>query len=187
MVTFPTYKVADQLLQSYELHVVQLCPIVHLPSLRSLLKTSYVRINQHESVPPGQAALLLSILAIAAFFYPPSAHSDVATTEQDTVNLCRLFSKSALDVQDHSRRNTSGSLEDIQACIILSHVFFHLEGFSARGRLLLTTAASIAKDLRLHRLDIDDGESVEQETEVCVLIEREITRRVFWYIASTDW
>ena len=69
----------------------------------------------------------------------------------------------------------------------MSLVTYHLDGFSARGCLLSTAAASIARDLRLHRLDANNELSTENEASVRVLIDREVKRRVFWYIASTDW
>jgi hypothetical protein len=164
-----------------------MCRVLHIPTVRSLVKTFYLRISQNESVLPGQAALLLSLFALSAFFYRPFDNSPVATTEHDAVHLSKFWSKGALDVLDHSHRNTSGSLEDIQASILMSYVTYHLDGFSARGRHLSTAAASIARDLRLHRLDADNESPTERETSLHVLIDRKAKRRVFWHIASTDW
>ncbi|KAI1371645.1 hypothetical protein F4677DRAFT_435290 [Hypoxylon crocopeplum] len=186
-VIFPPYRAALLLLQSYESNLDYMCRILHLETIRSLIKTIYLRINQGESAPPGQAALLLSIFALSAFFYEPFENSEVATTEQDAVHFSNVMSKGALDVLDYSRRNTSGTLEDVQAYILMSFVTFHLDGFSARGRILSTTAASLARDLRLHRLDAADEYPPENEPNVRVLIDREVKRRVFWSIASTDW
>ena len=160
---------------------------MHIPTIRSLINATYLRINQRETVLPGQAALLLSIFALAAFFYHPCDDSEVASTERDAIRLSKFWSKCALDVLDHSRRNTSGSLEDIQAYIIMSLAIHHLDGFSTRGRLLTTTATSLARDLRLHRLDAENESPAEKQTSARDLIDREVKRRVFWYIASTDW
>ena len=188
IVTFPVYRIADLLFQSYESNVVHLCRILHIPTVRSLIKTFYLRINQSESVLPGQAALLLSIFAIAAYFYQPSDSSEVANTKHDAIHLSKVLSRGALDVLDYSRRNTSGTLEDVQASILMSYVTYHLDGFSTRGRLLSTAATSIARELRLHRLDADNESSdAENEPSHRVFIEREVKRRVFWHIASTDW
>ena len=187
IVTFPVYRIAILLFQSYESNVDHVCRILHIPTVRSLMQTFYLRLSRSEAILPGQAALLLSIYALAAFFYPPSDNSEVATSEHASVHLSKVLSKCALDVLDHSRRNTSGTLEDVQAYILMSYVIFHLDGFSARGRLLSVAAASIARDLRLHRLDADTEFPAEKETSVRVLIDREVKRRVFWYIASRDW
>jgi hypothetical protein len=186
-VTIPSYKVAFLLLQSYESVVGHVCRVVHVPTLRSLMKTFYLQLNRSEPIEPGQAALLLSVFAVAVFFYPSSENSEVATSRQDSLHLCKIFSKGALDLLDNSRRNTSGTLEDVQAYILMSFLSFHLDGFSARGRLLSMTAAASARDLRLHRLDADAEFNPEQDISARVLVVREVKRRVFWYIAATDW
>ncbi|KAE9363025.1 hypothetical protein N431DRAFT_489964 [Stipitochalara longipes BDJ] len=185
IIIIPVYKVATLLFQSYESNVDHLCHILHLPTIRSLIKTFYLSINQNESVLPGQAALLVSIFAIGAYFYQPADGSEVATTSQDANHLYKILSRGALDILDYSRRNTSGTLEDVQASILMSFVAYHLDGFSAGGRGLLTTAAAIAKGLRFHRLDADNESS--DETSARLLIDREVKRRVFWHIATTDW
>lgn len=137
------------------------------------MRAVYSQITQNEPVVPGQAALLLSIFALAAYFYRPSVYSEVATSQQDVVHISKMFSREALDVLDYSRRATSGTLEDVQAYILMSFVTFHLDGFSARGRILSTTALSIARELRLHRLDADNESSAtENETSPCSLVDR---------------
>jgi hypothetical protein len=184
-ITFPPYKVAVLLFQCYETYIDHISRILHIPTVRALIKTVYLRLNQGKSGPPGQAALLLSIFALAAVFYQPSEHSEVASSDQDAVNLSKAMGKGALDALDYSRRSTSGSLEDIQAYILMSHVSFHLDGFSARGRLLSATAAAIARDLCLHRLDANP--CANQDTSIRSLVDCEVKRRVFWYITTQDW
>lgn len=187
-VTFPVYRVASLLCESYESNVDHLCRILHKPTVRSLITTFYIRINESEPILPSEAALLLSIFAIAAYFYSYFDGSEIVTTRQDAIHLSKTLSKGALDVLDYTRRNTSGTLEDVQATIIMSFVTWHLDGFSARGRLLSTAAMSIARELRLHRLDAaEESSAFERETSVTFLINREVKRRVFWHIASTDW
>jgi len=187
VVTIPEYRIATLLFQSYESNVDHLCHILHLPTMQSLMKTFYLRINQNRPVSPGQAALLVSIFAIGAYFHQPSPHSEVATSSQDANHLYKILSRGALDILDHSRRTTSGILEDVQASILMSFVAYHLDGFAAGGRLLLTTAAALARGLRLHRLDADTESAAENEASGRLLIEREVKRRVFWHIATTDW
>lgn len=188
IVTIPAYNIASLLFPSYESSVDHLCHILHIPTLWSLMKNFYLRISQSESVLPGQGALLLSILAIAAHFYQPFNNSEVATTKPDAIDLSKILSRGALTVLDFSRRNTLGTLEDVQATILMSFVAYHIDGLSARGRILLTSAVSIARELHLHRLDADNELSVpENETGLRRSIDREVKRRVFWHIASTDW
>lgn len=185
---FPTYSTAVMLFDNFEANVDHVCRILHNPTTRSLMKNIYLRLSQKEHVPPGQAALMLSIFSLSAFFYHASAGSELATTDRDTVYLSKFWGAAAMDVLDHSHRDTSGSLEDIQAAILMSYVTYHLDGFSARGRLLSTVAASIAKDLRLHRLDAESLlSSKDQPISLRESIDREVKRRVFWHITATDW
>ncbi|KAM0810362.1 putative C6 zinc finger domain [Seiridium cardinale] len=151
------------------------------------MKSFYLRLSRNESVPSGQVALLLSIFSLSAFFYNAGPASEVATSELDATRLSKFWGNGALDVLDHSQRNSSGCMEDIQACILMSYVTYHIDGPSARGRLLATTATSIARDLRLHRLDANGEDPMNIETNPRVLIEQEVKRRVFWHIAATDW
>ncbi|KAH6676341.1 hypothetical protein B0J14DRAFT_352337 [Halenospora varia] len=188
IVVFPTYRIATLLLQNYEANVHHLCHILHIPTLKSLIKTFYLRFNQNEPVLPSQAALLLSLFALSAYFYQPFNNSEVATTKQDSIHLSNIMSRGALDVLDYTRRNTSGTLEDVQASILMSFVAYHLDGFSTRGRLLSVSALSIARELRLHQLDADSELfSTKDDISIRSLIDREVKRRVFWQIASTDW
>ncbi|KAI1463571.1 uncharacterized protein F4812DRAFT_453515 [Daldinia caldariorum] len=187
IITFPTYREAALLFQNFESNIDQMCRILHIPTTKSLIKTTYMKLGQGEAVPLGQAGLLLSIFALSGFFYRCSENSEIATSEQEAVHISKVIGKAALDVLDYSRRNTSGTLEDVQAYIFMSLVSFHLDGFSARGRLLSATAAAIARDLRLHRLDAADERPAKEETSVRDLIDREVRRRVFWHITAEDW
>lgn len=186
LVTFPSYGIASQLLRNYESSVNQMYPVLYIPEARSLIKKFYLQINQNESIKLGHAALLLSIFAISAFFYRTSPDSEVATTEKDAVYLSQILSTSALNVLDHSRRSTSGTLEDVQANILTVLLVQQLDGFSARARLLLSNAISAARDLRLHRLDAED-EVQTNAVDPSLGVQREVRRRVFWFIASADW
>ncbi|KAF8847308.1 hypothetical protein BDZ45DRAFT_699308 [Acephala macrosclerotiorum] len=188
VVEFPVYKIATLLLESYESNFDHLCCILYTPSVQSLTKTVYLRLNQNKSVLPGQAALLLSIFALSAYFYQPFDVSEVAATKRDAIHLSKYLSRGALDVLDYSRRNALGTLEDVQASILMSYVSYHLDGFSARGRLLSTAAVSMARELRLHRLDADNESSTtSDQSSIRDMIDRELKRRVFWHVVSTDW
>jgi hypothetical protein len=187
ILTFPSFPVASLLLESYKTNVDNFCRVLHIPTVESLVKAFYLRINQEESAFPCQAALLLSIFSIAAFFHQPFQGSEIATTRHDAIYLSKFWGKIAWDVLDHSRRNTLGTLEDVQAHILLSFSSIHIEGFSARARLLSSSAGFIARELGLHRLDVEAESFSEHKPRARDLVVREVKRRVFWDIASTDW
>lgn len=141
------------LLDNYEMSIDHVCSVLHNPTMRSLIRTFYLRVNQEEAMSPSKYALLLSVFALSAFFFPPSELSEVVSTTNDATRLSQSFAVGALDMLDYSQRNTSGALEDVQAYIIMSYVTYHVDGLSARSRHLTTMAASVARDLRLHQIE----------------------------------
>jgi hypothetical protein len=183
-VAFPEYRVASLLRQNYEANLDSMCKIIHIPSLRSTLEGFYLRLHE-QGVDPGLAALFLSLFALSAFFYPSSQQSDVTKSNDEAVKLSRALAKSALDVLDHCRRMTAGSLEEVQAYMLMTFVVWQHDGFSARGRSYLAAAASIARDIGLHRLDEQIVTGIELTHRM--KIDREMKRRIFWYVASADW
>ncbi|KAI3325840.1 fungal-specific transcription factor domain-containing protein [Xylariaceae sp. AK1471] len=187
IITFPTYDTAVILFDCFEANVDHMCRILHLPTVRSLMRSFYIRTNQKESVLPGQAALLLSLFALSAFFYQPKGNVELVVTGLDTAYLSKYWSKGALDVLEHSRRNTSGTLEDIQALILMSYVTYHLDGFSARYRHFSALTVSMARDLGLHRLDADGDAPEDRGTSLRDFIDQEVKRRVYWHIIAADW
>ncbi|KAH8645502.1 hypothetical protein BX600DRAFT_165697, partial [Xylariales sp. PMI_506] len=187
LVVFPVYRVAALLLESHEANVDHVCHILHIPTVRSRMKNIYLQTDQNKSIPPNEAALLLSVFALGVFYYCPSANSDIAKTDAEALQLSRIWSRNALDVLNYSHRNGSCSLEDVQACILMAYMTYHLEGFSPRRRVLSTTALSLARELRLHRLDAFHGSLNDTQQTPRSSLDLEVKRRVFWFIASTDW
>jgi hypothetical protein len=186
IIRLPPFSKAGLLLQIYETSLVPICPIVHIPTIRSLLRTTYLRLDDPALILPSNVAVLLSLFALGAFFSDPLPASEVATTEANSIALSKAFSRHALDLLDYSRRTSSGTLEDVQAYILMSLTLSHIDGFSARSRMLFSSALSMARDLRLHRLD-EREVSTDTPNDARLLVENEIKRRVFWYIASEDW
>src|SRR5689334_3110680 len=87
IVRFPVYTVAMLLFENYLSSVDHMCGILHIPTIRAQLKTVYLGITQSEPVCIGQAALLLSLLALSAFFYKPTENSEVAQSTRDVIDL----------------------------------------------------------------------------------------------------
>ena len=182
----PTYIVAELLFDNFETHIDHVCRILHNPSIRTLIKGHYLKLHRQETIPACEAALILSIFALSAFFFPVHGASAVVCTSEDATHLSRLWSRSALDCLDYSQRTTSGSLADAQAYILMSYVTYHLDGPSARGRRFCAAAASVALDLGLHRIDASESRSEDGHSHRDV-ITQEVKRRVFWHVVATDW
>jgi hypothetical protein len=188
-VYYPLKREALVLFYHYAENVCHIHYIHHLPSLQALLDNLYTRLPNHQPIALGSMCLILSVLAAAAYslssIYVRTAlfpNSDMA------MQACLSWTQAALDVLEHSRRSESGSVEEVQALIVLTFLIYNLEGFSARVRLFHSMALTIARDLSLH---ITDGSrsrkgkarSVSVENE----IEREVKRRVWWHLLGTDW
>ncbi|ETS83553.1 hypothetical protein PFICI_05429 [Pestalotiopsis fici W106-1] len=187
-IVFPSYSAAVLLLDSYERSVDYVCHVLHLPSTRAMMRTAYLRLGRQETIAPGQAAVLLAVFAFSVYFYEAAPASEVATGERDALALCRHWSKGAMDILDYSQRHSTGSLEDVQACVIMSYVTYYLEGMSKKGRMLMASAVAIARDLRLNRLDAeDDVVHKDDERTAQAVICQEVKRRIFWHLVATDW
>ena len=130
--------------------------------------------------------MLLSLFALGACFSESSPTTEITTSEADYIALSKIFSNTALDVLDHSRRTNSGKLEDVQAYILMSLALSHIDGFSTRSKMLFSSALSMARELRLHRLD-ESRSSEDRRVDARFLVGQEVKRRVFWCIASEDW
>jgi hypothetical protein len=89
----------------------------------------------------------------------------------------------AFDIMDQSRRTTSPSLEDIQASVILSFLAYNIEGAPARSRSVWSSTLSRARELSLHKVDAKSSTFSTQDD----IIVHEIKRRLWWYLASSDW
>jgi hypothetical protein len=185
----PCYPTALCLFQCFEATHDHLCRLMHLPTVKAMMKSVYLRVRTTTPIQPGQVALLLSILSIAAYFYNPTEHPGIVATEAEAVILSKLLTKGALDVLDHTRRVSSGQMEEVQAYIIMSTLLQYLDGFSGRACHMLNSATLIAKNLCLHRLDVRAPSTVatSDASHLKMLTDREIKRRVMWYIASADW
>jgi hypothetical protein len=185
-VWLPTQREAILLFDNYVKNIDYLQHVISAPSVRVILDEVYVRVVERRLVESSHVALLLSIFASTAYYWTSRNDCDLLfLTLQDANQASLLWSKAALDVLEHSRRTTSGSIEEIQATIILSFLIFNLEGFSARSRSLMTTALVTARNLYLHKLDAQHQEGQGNTMSYC--IEAEVKRRIWWHIVATDW
>lgn len=186
IIIIPTYEIATLLCQNYEAIFDPMCRILHIPSLKSLVGSIYLQITQNQPVVLGQAALLLAVFAVSAFFTPPLVTAEWAKTQDSSAGVSKILAKSASDVLSHSRQVGSGSLEDIQAHVIMSYVTFHHDGSPQRGRFHTGAALALCRELGLHCVDAD-SDSIDMHLSPRSKVDRELKRRVFWYLASSEW
>lgn len=163
---------------------LHLLPIIHEPTVRSMIGKLYDDLSRPRgtSPHPAHAALVFSLAATCASFYYDGCNiAHMFHGEDEAGEATLAWVHSALGLLDQSQRATSYCLEDIQARVIIAYVFYNTEGCSARFRFLHSSSLSMARDLGLHLID---GSKNNQSDD---RVTKEIKRRLWWYIVSTDW
>lgn len=169
------------MLDHYAKHVESLHHVVHIPSVQALMEDLYNQLPLGFNVKPSHVALVLSIFASTTYMLSSQTTVEHFVNQQDATRYAFTCTKAALSVLEHSSRSTPGSIEDIQAAIILSFVVFNFEGFTSRFRFLSSRALTMARDISLHRIDAGAHRSQERPLDL------EMKRRVWYHLVSTDW
>lgn len=182
----PTKAEALSLLKYYMDNVHYLHPVVDALAVRRMVEAVYtypVRVYREAA----HIALLLSIFATTGYLWSSRENDELLVFSTTKVaNLASsAWSDAALDVADYSRRTSSGSIENIQASIIIEYLIYNNNGFSATCRVLHSNTITMARDLSLHRIDIPHRR--HKTNSKADMAEDETKRRIWWYVASTDW
>jgi len=172
-----------QLVQDFTENPYHLLPIIYEPHTRALINTFYTQLDLGAGGDPTIAALILSIASTSASFFVPdsSSHRIFASTEEAT-QASLIWRQSALNLLDDLQSSIRRSLEECQARAILAYVVSNVEGCSARFRFLHSCSISVARDMSLHL--IDSSTTADSTDDPAT---REIKRRLWWHLASTDW
>jgi hypothetical protein len=179
----PLLEEAQILLQKYLSDVDYIHHTTHAPSLPGILDEAYHNLQQCGCIKPGQVILILAVFASATHCWlPEDCNRGLFTSATEAKDQSVLWAKSALDVVDAVYRSPSAvTMEGCQGIIALSFVIASSEGFSRRCRALFTIALFIARELGLHRID-HPANANNAST-----VQAEVGRRVWWYLAATDW
>ncbi|KAI0595400.1 hypothetical protein F4775DRAFT_595351 [Biscogniauxia sp. FL1348] len=171
------------LLQDFVDNPYHLLPIIHEASTRSLINKVYSQLEHGEAVDLKCAALILGIAALSAqFFNGDMSSRHIFPTPEEAAQVSVAWSQSALSILEESCRSSRDSMEEVQARIILAYVIYNAEGCSSRFRFLHSCSLAAARDISLHLLD-----SPSMADKLGDLTTREIKRRLWWHLASTDW
>ncbi|KAK1999484.1 hypothetical protein LX36DRAFT_632379 [Colletotrichum falcatum] len=179
---FMTHDEALLLLQDFVDNPFHLLTIIHAPAARSVIDNFYRSLSVSEDPNPTHAILILSIAATSAFFCNESSKSFhcFASVEEATQTAVSWL-KSALDILEKPRPSNSCCLEEVQARAVLSYMVYNMEGCSARFRFMHGCSLMAAREICLHL--VDSPSSAQHDDTIT----REIKRRLWWHIASTDW
>ncbi|KAJ9325575.1 transcriptional regulator family: Fungal Specific TF [Paecilomyces variotii] len=182
----PLYEESKQIVEKYLTEITYHHHVVHIPSVRALVDDLYRDLSMKKPIKLGQMSLLLAMLASTAFFWTErdmdkSVFSSLAEADVQSKTWMNI----TLEILEYSRFTNSESLEDIQALIIISFLVCNIVGITSQARYLFGTATSMAWQLSLHR--IDHPNNAELDLPPSDSVRAEISRRVWWYLVSTDW
>lgn len=166
-------------LENTDFHVVNL---IHCPTTQTMIHKLYTQLRQGEKAKVGSVAFVLSFCAASAFFWDqefPSSFNFLS--EENAAERSHAWRAAAFDLLDQSQRAAMDSLEVIVARLILADLIYNMEGTSSRFRYLHSGARAAAYEIGLHLVDLPGHENGDTS------LYREMKRRVWWYLASTDW
>ncbi|KAF5655022.1 hypothetical protein F25303_947 [Fusarium sp. NRRL 25303] len=177
-----------RLFQVYFQYLGHVQNIIYEPHARSLVNEAYDQIvNISATTAPRGLALILSVIALATILEP--VDGDLATAVpilKERLGVFAAYIRMAMDCLEQHRRRADHTLENVQALILLSFGIHHTETFSPRYRVLLAEAIAVSHSLGLHAVDRVSAKRGHSKVDAD-LVTHEIKRRVWWYLAATDW
>ncbi|KAF9893861.1 hypothetical protein FE257_010031 [Aspergillus nanangensis] len=186
-IKLPTKAEALSLFNYYLDNVHYLHPVIHPESVEQTIEDVYMDAYTQQCSKPSQVVLLLSILASSSHQWRPQGVNDlIHISPKEAIYMSSIWSNVALDLLDYLRRTTSASIETIQATGIVSYAIYNTQGFSPILRSLHSILVAMARDLSLHEIDSPRKKRTQSNSQANAL-EDEIKRRIWWFIASTDW
>lgn len=178
----PSREVAFALLDDYINNSLALSRIASETSARFLIRDVYSRLALGQDIKNDHIAFMLAICADSAFYWKQGIRQLVIFEfEDEAARQSFIWRKIVWELLDHSQRAGWSSLEGVQARMILQDMIYNLEGGSARWRYLLSSTLAGARELFLHMIDSPAYENKDDSAT------REIKRRVWWHLVSTDW
>lgn len=181
-VWLPQYPEAKILLGKFIQDIEHIHHVTHCPSLLTILDEVYASLNQQRQVKPGFMILLLSIFASSTHSWlQQDCERGLFSNSADANSQTPMWIKATEDVLDIAHRTACVSIEGIQGIIIVFFVLANLEGVSRRCRSVCSMALLLARELGLHCLDHPSKAHLANSAQA------EIGRRVWWYLAASDW
>ncbi|KAK5110076.1 hypothetical protein LTR62_006321 [Meristemomyces frigidus] len=122
---------------------------------------------------------------IAGYWAVGDSKRSVFSSQASALGTSHYWLRCGLDVLEDIWRNTGPDLGTIQSKIIFMFCIFHMDVLSLKGRNLLSSAITDARNIGLHMTDA--SRSTVRETTQAEIIDAELRRRVCWHLVSTDW
>ncbi|KAJ5980346.1 hypothetical protein N7481_007644 [Penicillium waksmanii] len=182
----PLHEESMHIVDKYLVDITHLHHVVHAPSVRSLVRDIYYCLNQKSDPRLGDACLLSAMITSTLFFWTErDTPEPLFTSAEAAYEKTSLWLQRTLDLLDLSRRIGSGTIEEVQATIIVGFVICNMVGISSQAHFWFSSATSIAWQLSLHRIDHPQNGDLNVPRPDSV--KAEVARRVWWNLVGTDW
>ncbi|KAJ5094249.1 hypothetical protein N7456_010110 [Penicillium angulare] len=182
----PFHNEARQIINKYLTDITYIHHVVHSPTVLSVIDELYNHLSENGDVNLGHVSLLLAILASTTFFWTErDMNLPLFPSVEQANQQASVWLQASLDVQEFSRRRGMDCLEDVQAMIIIGFLIANLVGIAPQAWYVFSSAISVARRLSLHRIDHPHNGNINVPHPNSV--QAEIGRRVWWYLAATDW
>ncbi|KAJ5110658.1 C6 transcription factor [Penicillium argentinense] len=159
--------------------------IVHMPTFREQCSLS---LNSVDAIEGAWLSLYYAMLAVTLYHTHPEKLEEFEIYSGTELSLlCYQKSIDSLNTADFMKNH---SIFSVQAICLLIYIG-HNAGQSDRISVLLASASRIAQCLGLHRLGPDTPAATQKSTESSdrtqQLVDREVSKRVWWFLVRQDW
>lgn len=190
-VYLPLYQETTVLLDTFLKTVSSFYHIVHHPTVPSLVAGVYdsVQRQQGADLSLGDVLLVLNMIATGTCLYGPPTQRGIAifSSREEAARQTPYWIEIAIHVLDAITRGPAPpTLSAVQGVITLSFLISNIEGVGYRYRYIVSTALLLGRELGLHCIDQEHSGS-PQNSSLTTPFQRELGRRAWWYLASTDW
>lgn len=124
-------------------------------------------------------SLLFTLMAVGAHHWPPAKAADLELTGAPPAQIALTAQHAALESLELANYMSCPTLETIQSCVLLPFVQRTSEDWAA-ARNIRGLTVKMCQTLGLHKLP-----DVSKLPESRILYD--VKRRLWWYIASSDW
>ena len=178
---------ATKMLSKFVSDVLQYVPIIHRPSLPTLIDDVYQAQSRGSDPHVGAVLLLLSTCTSACYTWTlQDGYRGIYGDPTEATKQSTVWLRAALDLVDHCDRISHASLQCLQGMVVLFWVLCSVEGVSMRARSLVARCISMAQSLGIHRID-QHVNSPGNRGEGFTVVEAEMSRRVWWFLVASNW
>lgn len=160
--------------------------VLHIPSTKRLMETTYEGLLEGEEPSPAIIMLLFSIFAGAALVWTPRLLERLQSTREEAKAAFMRYTRLALDVLEHPRRLIQPSTTALVAISTMAHLLMNTDGFPLKVHLLRHRCLLMSREMQIHRLDTAKSRE-ERQLKGCNMIDVEVQRRVWWNMVASDW